>query len=162
MNVSNDSAATNYVDYFTKQLPVDLANMAALRDEIAKRQGAMTAVEEAIKTKAEADAYYLTTKESCDKMAAEAKEINDKAKSKKKELDDREKSVDAKEKAHAVAAEAHAKSSKSRDDLLAAERAVLNEKADKIEKASKMLAEAEASLNARVKAFQDKVAQITA
>ena len=36
MNVSNDSAATNYVDYFTKQLPIDLATLASLRDEIAK------------------------------------------------------------------------------------------------------------------------------
>lgn len=162
MNVSNDTPAMNYVDYFTKQLPIDLANLAQIRDEIAKRQGAMTAVEEAVKTKAEADAYYLTTKESCDKLAAETKELNDKAKSKKKDLDDREKSVDAKEKAHAVAVEAHAKSSKVRDESLAAERAVLNEKADKVEKASRMLAEAEVSLNTRVKAFQDKVAQITA
>ena len=162
MNVSNDTPVIDHIDYITKQLPKDLANMLKVRDELAKRQGAMTAVEDAVRVKAEADAYYETTKASCDKLAAEAKETADKVKSKKKELDEREKSVDAKEKAHAIASETHAKSSKSRDESLAAERAVLNEKADKIEKASKMLAEAEIALNNRIKAFQDKVMALTA
>lgn len=42
------------------------------------------------------------------------------------------------------------------------DRSVLNEKAAALEIATRNLAAAEAHLNARVKAFQDKVAQITA
>ena len=34
MNVSNDTPSVNYVEYFSKQLPIDLAKMAVLRDEL--------------------------------------------------------------------------------------------------------------------------------
>ena len=61
-NVSNDTAAVNYVDYFTKQLPKDLAAMAVLRDELAQRQGAMSAVEDANKLKEQATAALETAK----------------------------------------------------------------------------------------------------
>ena len=49
MQVSNDTpAALNYVEYFTKQLPIDLAALAKLRDELAIRQGALTAPQDAM------------------------------------------------------------------------------------------------------------------
>ena len=48
MNISNDAPAMNYVDYFTTQFPKDLAQMAVLRDELAIRQGALTAAEDAV------------------------------------------------------------------------------------------------------------------
>lgn len=54
MQISNDTAALNYVDYFTKQLPIDLATMAALRDELATRQGALSAAENAVADRAKA------------------------------------------------------------------------------------------------------------
>ena len=44
-NISNDGGPIDYIAYFTKQLPQDLARMAELRDELEKRQGAMTAVD---------------------------------------------------------------------------------------------------------------------
>ena len=40
----------NYVDYFTNQFPKDLAQMAVLRDELATRQGALTAADRLIAT----------------------------------------------------------------------------------------------------------------
>ena len=45
MNISNDTPGTDYIKYFTEQLPKDLAQMAALRDELAIRQGALSAAE---------------------------------------------------------------------------------------------------------------------
>ena len=48
MNVSDDTPSVNYVEYFSKQLPIDLAKMAVLRDELEVRQGAMTAVQDAV------------------------------------------------------------------------------------------------------------------
>ena len=41
-SISNDTSANiDYVDYFVNQLPKNLAQMAALRDELAVRQGAL-------------------------------------------------------------------------------------------------------------------------
>jgi hypothetical protein len=48
MDISNGSGgidSSKFIDYFTKQLPLDLAQMATLRDELERRQGAMTAVD---------------------------------------------------------------------------------------------------------------------
>jgi DNA repair exonuclease SbcCD ATPase subunit len=95
-------------------------------------------------------------------MVADTKETADLIKSKKKELDEREKALDAKEKVHLATVADHGKSIKARDESLTADRSVLNEKAAALEIATRNLAAAEAHLNARVKAFQDKVAQITA
>jgi beta-N-acetylglucosaminidase len=162
MNISNDSAPVDYVEYIVKQLPADLVKLTKLRDEIAKRQGALTAVDAAIKLKDDADEYSATIKAASDKLAAEAKEIADVVKAKKKELDSREKNVEVKEKAHFAAVEAHAKSSRTLDESLVADRAVLNNKAAALEAAAKNLAIAEAAHATRVRAFQDKVAQITA
>ena len=58
MDLSNGSGgidSSKLVDYFTTQFLKDLGQMAALRDELAKRQGALTAVEDAIKGKSKAD-----------------------------------------------------------------------------------------------------------
>ena len=46
MNISNDTPGTDYLTYFTTQMPKDLAAMAALRDELAVRQGALSADED--------------------------------------------------------------------------------------------------------------------
>ena len=56
MNVSNDTPPMDYVNYFTKQLPIDLANMTSLRDELALRQGAISAVQDAANDRAAAKA----------------------------------------------------------------------------------------------------------
>jgi len=61
MNIANDSPSTDYITYFTQQLPKDLAAMAALRDELAKRQGALSAVEDANKMREEAKAELEKT-----------------------------------------------------------------------------------------------------
>lgn len=162
INQAGEVDLPKVLEYTAKQFGKDLKQAIDVRDEIAKRQGAMSAVEDAIKIRADADAYYTTTKVSCDKLAAEAKETVDAAKSKKKELDDREKVLAVSEQTHVAAVAAHGKSSKARDESLTADRSVLNEKAAALEVAARNLAAAEANLNARVKAFQDKVAQITA
>ena len=48
MNISNDATPTDYVEYIAKQLPKDLAQYVKLRDELAKRQGALSAAEAAL------------------------------------------------------------------------------------------------------------------
>ena len=81
MQVSNDTPSLNYVEYFTKQLPIDLANMAMLRDELAVRQGALSAAKDAVvdrelakqeleKARAEVVAIQATAKTMLDKARA--------------------------------------------------------------------------------------------
>lgn len=73
-SISNDTSANiDYVDYFVNQLPKNLAQMASLRDELAARQGALSAVEEANKSRAEAEKYARTLKEDTDNLLADAK-----------------------------------------------------------------------------------------
>jgi hypothetical protein len=73
MQVSNDTPALNYVEYFTKQLPVDLANMAMLRDELAVRQGALSAAQDAITDRAKAAEELATARDQAAAMVASAR-----------------------------------------------------------------------------------------
>ena len=80
MQVSNDTPALNYVEYFTKQLPVDLATMAALRDELAIRQGALSAAQDAIADRAAATAELAKARTDAAAIMADAKTASDAAK----------------------------------------------------------------------------------
>jgi len=163
MNVIGDNAAqVNYVDYFTKQLPKDLAAMAELRDELAKRQGALTAVDEANKLKADAVEALAKAKAEAKALVDEANEANQKAKAdaalakaqlaseaaqvaaQSKDLSAREKVLSQREKA-----------------VTAREEDVTKREAVVESAAAKYRAEQDA-LNERVKAFQQKVAALTA
>jgi len=63
MNISGDTPGVNYIEYFTKQMPLDLAAMAALRDELAVRQGALSAAEAAVADRDAAAAELAAAKE---------------------------------------------------------------------------------------------------
>ncbi len=103
----------NYVDYFTKQLPLDLARLAQLRDELALRQGAMNAVQDATKDRdaAAADrsaaaAELASTRQEIAALAAQAQEFLASAKATEKSqndrigvLDERERRLEAQESA---------------------------------------------------------------
>ena len=74
MNISNDGTGIpDFVGYFTTQFLIDLGRMAELRDELVKRQGAISAVEDAIKAKADAEDYAINKKASADDILAAAK-----------------------------------------------------------------------------------------
>ena len=65
MNISNDAGgidSSKFVEYFTKHFLVDLGRMAALRDELEARQGAMSAVEQINADKDEAKALVEKAK----------------------------------------------------------------------------------------------------
>ena len=162
MQVSNDSAAMNYVDYFTKQFLIDLANMAALRDELAIRQGAWSAAQDAMAdrerakqeldaAKAEASAlkvYAVTDREAAKQELADAKakakDLNAQAKAALAAAVDRETAVGLREK-------------------VVADREVSQTAAQaEIDTKQAYLKAETASLDARIKAFQDKVAALTA
>ena len=77
MNISNDAPAMNYVDYFTNQFPKDLAQMAVLRDELATRQGALTAAEDAVADRKKAAQELEAAKKEAEAIRADAKKEQD-------------------------------------------------------------------------------------
>lgn len=156
MNIINDQSTTDYVDYFTKQLPKDLAAMAALRDELAKRQGAMSAVEDANKFKAEAEKVLADAKvqaEDVKKKQAAVKqkeaEVDSRAEKVKADADARSKELDAREAELAK----RVSEVKRQEEWYA-------EKFAALEKEQAKLAVDRSALDARVKEFQNKVAAL--
>ena len=160
--VNNDAPAVNYVDYFTKQFPKDLAQMAQLRDELEKRQGALSAAEAALADREKAAAELAAAKEQAAALLKDASETNAASKAKKSELDAREKEFD---KSYAAGSSALA----DREKAVAAAEARLAEREQRVVEAEKRAIEKADSLSvqdqllqARVKAFQDKVAALSA
>jgi hypothetical protein len=163
MDISNGNGGIDskkLVDYFTKQFLKDLGEMAALKAELEVRQGALTAVEEANKLRADADAYASAKKAEADDNLVAAKLKNADADIKKSNLDKTLASFEVT--AKAVNAELD-----EREKALSGKLISLTESEAAVakanEKAVSLIATLEAdraTLDARVKAFQDKVASI--
>ena len=162
MNITNDGAQTDYLTYFTKQLPQDLANMAALRDELALRQGALSAVEDSTKLRTEAAALLASTKDECAALKADSQAKNAEATAKKKLQDTREADLDARDATATKAAEDTQVSLTSQALMLGKLEAALIAREGKLEEGLAVLAAGKADLDARVKLFQAKAAALTA
>lgn len=162
MNITNDGAQTDYITYFTKQLPQDLAAMAALRDELALRQGALSAVEDSARLRAEAAALLASTKDECAALKADAQVNNSAALAKKKLQDARETDLNAREVAATKAAEDTQASLTSQALMLGKLETTLIAREGKLEEGLSVLAAGKADLDARVKLFQAKAAALTA
>ena len=162
MNVSNDTPSMNYVEYFTKQLPVDLANMAALRDELAVRQGALSAAQDAVTDRATAAAELTAARSQAADLVAVAKDREEKSKAKAAELIARESAVTDSIKAFDAASAERGTAlnlrEKASDTREARQQRI---QADLDAKAAQLSAD-QAALDARVQAFQDKVAALKA
>jgi chromosome segregation ATPase len=162
MNVSNDTPSMNYVEYFTKQLPVDLASMAALRDELAVRQGALSAAQDAVTDRATAAAELTAARSQAADLVAVAKDREEKSKAKAAELTARESavtdSIKAFDAASAERGTALGLREKASDTREARQQRI---QADLDAKAAQLSAD-QAALDARVQAFQDKVAALKA
>ena len=160
MNITNDGAQTDYITYFTKQLPQDLANMAALRDELALRQGALSAVEDSAKLRAEAAALLASTKDECATLKTDTQAKNAEANAKKTRQDIRETDLNAREAAAAKSAEDTQASLTSQALMLGKLEAALIAREGKLEEGLVALAAGKADLDARVKLFQAKAAAL--
>jgi hypothetical protein len=162
MNIVNEQPNVDYVTYFTQQLPKDLAAMAQLRDELAKRQGAMSAVEKANKDREKAAKVLEAATAEAATIVADAQKVADTNAAKKAELYVLETELIADRKAFAAEAVAKTADLTTREQQVASREAAVA--ALQAEYASKLQAlDADrAALNARVKAFQDKVAALSA
>ena len=162
MNIANDTTPVNYVDYFTKQLPVDLANMAALRDELAKRQGALTAVEASLEDRTKAADELAKARAEADGILADAKAVNASTREEAAALLASAKAADAKSKTKAAELAGREKDVAAAEAALASKTAALEAREAKVADALATLGADRTALDARVKDFQAKVASITA
>ena len=170
MDISNGSGgidSSKFIDYFTKQLPLDLAQMATLRDELERRQGAMTAVDEANKAKADADALLASAKAEAEDLVTQAslqKQLADKLLA---ELNQQQKDLDLKQinfdndmDFQNAELNKRAKAADKRDAALVDREITVKQKEkDNLAKQAE-LAQYQSELDVRIKAFQDKVAAL--
>lgn len=160
--VLNETPAFDPVDYYTKQLPLELARLTELRDELRTRQGALAAVEDAQKDREAAGMELATARSQAAEILADAKAAEGKVKARAAALDERD----------AASARAAAEADQA---LLARETAAASrERAVKLRETAaaakdQSLAEAAAKLdaerdafNAKVAAFQSMAAQMKA
>lgn len=163
MDISNGSGgidSSKLIDYFTKDFLTDLGKMAVLRDELAKRQGSMTAVDAANAKVAQADEYAQSKKADADTLLADAKAKNEDAKAKKAALDVRETALTAAEEQFAANIDASNKEIEAKEASLVNREAALASRQAELEVAQNTLATDRVNLDARIKALQDKVAAI--
>ena len=167
MDISNGSGgidSNKFIDYFTKQLPLDLAQMATLRDELERRQGAMTAVDDANKAKLEADAILASAKaesEDLVKQTNSQKQIADKLiqdlNQQQKDLDLKQINFDNQVDFQNAELNKRTKAADKRDDVLTERETIVKQKELDNSAKEAELAQYQVELDSRIKAFQDKV-----
>jgi hypothetical protein len=163
MDISNDSQqAIDPIEYLTKKFPADLKQYIAVRDELATRQGAISAAQETNRLLEQTKVTTDNAKAEAAQLVADAKDTNAKAKAAKAAQDAREKALDVQIEQNA------AKFAQLDADYSAREKAVLlretnaMEREDKIKAELETLTQGQTALDARVKAFQEKVAALSA
>jgi len=169
MNVSQDNSPMDYLNYFTNQLPKDLAQLAALRDELVIRQGSLTAVEEAVTDRKQAAIELADARSASKDMLESARMAQADAERMASQLKlDRNMFNEAKAKSDAAAADRDALLSRreaswnANDARQAATTASLEIRATELDARAAALANDTQALEARVKAFQEKVARLSA
>jgi chromosome segregation ATPase len=153
---------TNLLDYIKNQLPNELTTLVNLQAELAQRQGAMNAVAETLAARDEAKAALETAKAQADDMLTQAKDKLAAAKAKAA-------AADSKDAETTKAAADFATASNAKSAELAELEKKLNDKEadiayrqDKLIAAENAVTQDRAALEARIKAFQDKVAALNA
>lgn len=150
------------IEYITKEFPGEFKRLIEARDELAVRQGALSAAKDAAADRAAAAAELAAAKAEAKELLADAKAVDAGSKLRVKDLDAREKELRNKEAEFAEKVRAKESELDANKHMLAMRETALNQTAQvQAEQAARMDA-AELALNARIKAFQDKVAALSA
>jgi len=165
MQVFSDAGvidSAKFLDYITTQLSSDVATLVKTRDELAKRQGALTAVNEAVADRQAAAKELADAKEQAKALLDDAKTRHSRSAAKVADLVAREEKLAALEKSTTDALNAREKDIQNREQILATRESQAVAQANRNNERAAQLDAAEAALAARVKAFQDKVAALSA
>jgi hypothetical protein len=162
MDVVHDNQPLDVVKYITTQLSQDLLNLIAVRDELAKRQGAMSAVEDASNLRTAAAAALESAKTDSAEMLALARAELAMAKVKSSALNAQELELNARETAFDDASAQTANNQDLTARLLVSREISATERETRLEAGEAALASAQKTLAARIAVFQEKVAALTA
>ena len=161
MEISNDtSGSVDYVKYFTDQLPIDLARMAALRDELEKRQGAMSAVETILLDREKAKKELADAQSQAAVILATVQAKQDDANKQKILLDNREKALFQRETASEASLKARDSALKKAEDAVSNREMNANTREMALSELAAKITADRTALDDRIKAFQDKVAAL--
>jgi len=165
MQVFSDTGTIDpakFLDYIATQLSGDVATLVKTRDELAKRQGALTAVNEAVADRQAAAKELADAKEQAKALLDDAKAKNAKSTAKAADLAAQENKLNALEQTKTEAFNALEKDIQNREQILATRESQVAAQASRNDERAAQLNATEAALAARVKAFQDKVAALSA
>jgi hypothetical protein len=164
MNITNDGTggltASQFLDYVKKNLSSDVANLIAVKDELAIRQGALSAAEATVKAKGDADAYAVSKKADADAILELAKVSKATAEALVVELKASGKDFEAKAVANEAEFTQREKAIALREKKVQANENVVDQRFGEIQVANDKLNSATAALDARIKAFQDSIKNI--
>lgn len=163
MNVFGDSGgmdADKFLEYVAKQLPIDVAAMVKAKQEMAKRQGALTAVDDAHKLRASAQAALVAAQDQAATILVAARAEAAEASSKMAEQNAREAAMSAREAAFSTSSASQIADLIRRESEVAArESTARTDEANNATLQAQLKAD-QSALDARIKAFQDKVAAL--
>ena len=134
--------------------------MAQLRDELAKRQGALSAVEATIKAKDAADVYALGKKVDADAILEKAKEAKATAEALVAELKNNGAELEARIAVNDAELAQREKDVATREKKAQANATALDLRFGELKAGNDKLDAATAALDARIKAFQDSIKNI--
>jgi len=163
MNVFNDSGqidSEKFLDYVARQLSLDVANLIKVRDEMALRQGALTAAQDAAKLRSDAQVELASAREAANVMKAEAQRQLHDAKLLKEELEANLQAYDKQAKTFNRDSTAKWAELAAREKVVAMKEADLASREKDLRSAVDELAIEREHLSSRIKSFQDKVASL--
>jgi Fic family protein len=164
MVVYGDSGSIDsdkFLEYIAKQFPLDLAQLVKTKDELAKRQGALSAVDKANKDREKAAAELDAANAKASSILADAQAEALAVQAKKAEIEAQAAVLEQAQKAFAAEAADKTVSLMNREQQAAnREAAAAALQADYTAKLQVVEAD-RAALNVRIKAFQDKVAALS-
>ena len=151
---------TNLIEYIQKQLPGELTTLVNLQAELAQRQGALSAVAEANADREKAKQILADASAQADSMLSNAKATLANVKAKQQTLDALEAALTARTVDFNASSEKQTAELDAQAKLQAAKATDLAKQQTQLDEANEALAQDRATLEARIKAFQDKVAAI--
>lgn len=164
MVVYGDSGSIDsnkFLEYIAKQFPLDLAQLVKTKDELAKRQGALSAVDKANKDREKAAAELDAANAKASSILADAQAEALAVQAKKAEIEAQAAVLEQAQKAFASEAADKTVSLMNREQQVAnREAAAAALQADYTAKLQAVEADRDV-LNSRIKAFQDKVAALS-
>ena len=151
-----------FVNYIAKTFPNELNTMVQTRDELAKRQGALSAVADALADRQAAAKELADAKAQAADLIATATAREAESQFVATATAEHKQSIDDYAKATLADVDAREAASDAREAALNVREQNLNAKDASVQERKLLLDDAEQNLAVRVKSFQDKVAALSA